>query len=145
MTNEIKEKQLKEVLYGLDYIGNKIKNDDGILELGVNNCKLLLDYITNLQEEVKEWEYIQDIQNNRKYRKRYLEERRKEETNLYLPDYDEVYQKYYEQKERIDKAIEKLKTLMPICIMPNNMLIHGTEKAKTIEETLNILRGENNE
>ena len=50
MNKEIKEKQLNEVLYGLDYIGNKIKNDDGKLELGVNNCKLL-DYITNLQEE----------------------------------------------------------------------------------------------
>jgi len=53
MNNEIKEKQLKEVLYGLDYVGNKIKNDDGKLELGVNNCKLLLDYITNLQQENK--------------------------------------------------------------------------------------------
>lgn len=51
MKDKIKEKQLNEVLYGLDYIGNKIKNDDGKLELGVNNCKLLLDYITNLQEE----------------------------------------------------------------------------------------------
>lgn len=50
MTNKIKEKQLNEVLYGLDYIGNKIKNDDGKLELGVNNCKLLLDYINDLKQ-----------------------------------------------------------------------------------------------
>lgn len=49
----IKEKQLKEILYGLDYIGNKIKNEDGKLELGVNNCKLLSDHITNLQEQLK--------------------------------------------------------------------------------------------
>jgi flagellar biosynthesis chaperone FliJ len=55
MKNEIKEKQLNEVLYGLDYIGNKIKNDDGKLELGVNNCKILLDYITNLQEDIKKY------------------------------------------------------------------------------------------
>lgn len=54
MNDEIREKQLNEVLYGLDYIGNKIKNDDGKLELGINNCKLLLDYITNLQKENEE-------------------------------------------------------------------------------------------
>lgn len=61
MNDIIKEKQLNEVLYGLDYIGNKIKNDDGKLELGVNNCKLLLDYITNLQIKNKELEQIIDI------------------------------------------------------------------------------------
>jgi hypothetical protein len=61
MEKEIKEKQLNKLLYGLDYIGNKIKNDDGKLELGVNNCKLLLDYITNLQERiVKAIKYIEN-------------------------------------------------------------------------------------
>lgn len=62
MKDEIKEKQLKEVLYGLDYIGNKVKNDDAILNLGVNSCKILLDYITNLQERC---EYLERSNNRR--------------------------------------------------------------------------------
>jgi len=43
-------------------------------------------------------------------------------------------------QSKIDKAIDKLESSLPMCIMPNNMLIHGTEKAKVIEETLDILK-----
>lgn len=43
-------------------------------------------------------------------------------------------------QSKIDKAIDKLESLLPMYIMPNNMLIHATEKAKTIEETLDILK-----
>ena len=43
-------------------------------------------------------------------------------------------------QSKIDKAIEILESQLPICVMPNNMLIHGTEKAKAIEEVLNILK-----
>lgn len=50
------------------------------------------------------------------------------------------YTKYRISQSKIDKAIDKLESLLPMCIMPNNMLIHGTEKAKTIEETLDILK-----
>ena len=50
MKNLVKEKQLNEVLYGLDYIGNKARNEDAILELGKNNCKLLLEEIEILQD-----------------------------------------------------------------------------------------------
>lgn len=46
MTNE-----LNEILYGLDYIANKSRNG-GSLELTKNSCKLLYDYITNLQEQL---------------------------------------------------------------------------------------------
>ena len=59
----------------------------------------------------------------------------KEESDILLNYIADLQRKEYNNS----KAIEKLKTLMPICIMPNNMLIHGTEKAKIIEETLNIL------
>lgn len=52
MKDIVKEKQLKEVLYGLDYIANKSKS--GKLELGVNNCKLLLEEIERLHSIIKE-------------------------------------------------------------------------------------------
>lgn len=45
---------------------------------------------------------ILEVFDNRKYRKKYLEERRKEEPNLLYPDGDEIYKRYYEQKKQID-------------------------------------------
>ena len=42
---------------------------------------------------------ILDLADNRIYRKKYLEERRKEQPNLLYPDSDEIYQRYYELKE----------------------------------------------
>ena len=45
----------------------------------------------------------------------------------------------------IDLAKEKIKEQMPVCIMPNNMLIHGTEKAKFLEDLLEILERVNEE
>ena len=71
----------------------------------------LLDYITNLQEQVNEYEELIDIQDKREYHKRYLEERRKEQPNLLYPDYDEIYKRYYEQKDIIDKLQEENKLL----------------------------------
>ena len=47
-----------------------------------------------------EYQRIQDRFDKRTYRKKYLEERRKEEPNLLYPDADEIYRRYYElQKE----------------------------------------------
>ena len=56
------------------------------------NEELILDNL--------EYQRIQDIFDKRTYRKKYLEERRKEEPNLLYPDVDEIYRRYYElQKE----------------------------------------------
>ena len=42
---------------------------------------------------------ILGLADNRIYRKKYLEERRKEQPNLLYPDSDEIYRRYYELKE----------------------------------------------
>jgi cell division septum initiation protein DivIVA len=58
---------------------------------------------------------------------------------------DKVHDQYFEiegLKAKIDKATKELEKLLPLCIMPNNTLIHATEKSKIIEETINILKGE---
>ena len=58
---------------------------------------------------------------------------------------DRVHEQYFEiesLKSKIDKAIKELETLLPLCVMPNNTLIHATEKSKTINKTLKILKGE---
>ena len=69
------------------------------------NCELEFD-VEKLQkenEELKEYNMtykrILGLADNRIYRKKYLEERRKEQPNLLYPDSDEIYQRYYELKE----------------------------------------------
>ena len=121
MKDEIKEKQLKEVLYGLDYIGNKIKNDDGKLELGVNNCKILLDYITNLQDRTKELEQINEEHRriNGELRNGYCEIKEKcnkGECDCTNEEYESMAQANMklrllldDYKTRIDKAIRLIK------------------------------------
>lgn len=67
--------------------------------------RVLLDYkrVLKENEELKEYNMtykrILDLADNRIYRKKYLEERRKEQPNLLYPDSDEIYRRYYELKE----------------------------------------------
>lgn len=67
--------------------------------------RVLLDYkrVLKENEELKEYnmtyERILGLADNRIYRKKYLEERRKEQPNLLYPDSDEIYRRYYELKE----------------------------------------------
>lgn len=90
-------------------------------ELYIDNCNLVnvndlstvLNIIAKLQKENKELKSdnlekarILEMFDDRKYRKKYLEERRKEETNLLYPDGDEIYKRYYEQKKQIDLMAE---------------------------------------
>lgn len=66
---------------------------------------ILLDYkrVLKENEELKEYNMtykrILGLADNRIYRKKYLEERRKEQPNLLYPDSDEIYRRYYELKE----------------------------------------------
>ena len=61
-----------------------------------------------LVEYIKVLEYNRDISHikyNRPYGKRFLEDYKKEHNNSY-PDSEEIYKRYYELQERIDRAIE---------------------------------------
>lgn len=68
-------------------------------------CKALnlIEKLQKENEELKEdnmtYKRILDLADNRIYRKKYLEERRKEQPNLLYPDSDEIYRRYYELKE----------------------------------------------
>ena len=75
-------------------------------KLTQNGKRLLVENIEKLQkenEELKEYNMtykrILGLADNRIYRKKYLEERRKEQPNLLYPDSDEIYRRYYELKE----------------------------------------------
>ncbi len=72
----------------------------------VNAIENLINKNKKLQkenEELKEYNMtykrILGLADNRIYRKKYLEERRKEQPNLLYPDSDEIYRRYYELKE----------------------------------------------
>lgn len=74
---------------------------------------VVLELVEKLKKENKELKSdnlekarILEMFNDRKYRKKYLEERRKEEPNLLYPDGDEIYKRYYEQKKQIDLMIK---------------------------------------
>ena len=72
------------------------------------NYKRVLKENESLKENNMEYERILDLADNRIYRKKYLEERRKEELNLLYPDSDEIYQRYYELKQENEKLKNKL-------------------------------------
>lgn len=68
-----------------------------------------------LKSDNLEYQRIQDIFDERKYRKKYLEERRAEQPKLLYPDADEIYERYYKLKEeneelkhKYDKALSDL-------------------------------------
>ncbi len=73
---------------------------------------ILSDYKRALKENEifkeynMEYKRILDLADNRIYRKKYLEERRKEQPNLLYPDGDEIYQRYYELKQENEELKE---------------------------------------
>ena len=76
----------------------------------------LIKAYKELEEENKElisynldYQRTLDIFDKRTYRKKYLEERRKEEPNLLYPDADEIYKRYYKLREENKEIEEKNK------------------------------------
>ena len=87
-----------------------------VAELGIEN-RQLKDKITELESENKELKVLVDISNEREYRKKFIEEWRKEyqkeldkegEGHIAgFPDFDLVYKLYFEQKDLIAELENK--------------------------------------
>lgn len=91
----------------------KIKLLEDDLYSANDTIENILNELDRLQKENKELKAdslekarILEMFDDRKYRKKYLEERRKEEPDLLYPDGDEIYKRYYEQKKQIDLMAE---------------------------------------
>lgn len=69
------------------------------LEHILSDYKRVLKENEELKEYNMEYKRILDLADDRIYRKKYLEERRKEQPNLLYPDSDEIYQRYCELKQ----------------------------------------------
>ena len=92
------------------------------------------DKVTELESENKELRVVVDIANERTYRKKFIEEWRKEyqkeldkqgEGHIAgFPDFDLVYKLYFEQKDRIAELEDKIEngTLVefPFCVFDKN-------------------------
>ena len=131
MTNEIKEI--------LDRIKYHIEEDD-YFEIEGHFLKPLLDYITNLQEEVEylreqdyAWHQLLRMQNNREHRSKFLKDFQKEYGTNVFPDYDEIY-KRYDKLQKENKKLEDILKLRGDCIAINHEKID-----KAIKEIQHII------
>ena len=61
-----------------------------------------------LKQEVKEWVRLNQMQNEREYRSKFLKEFQAEHGELAYPDYDEIYKRYDELKEENKNLKEQL-------------------------------------
>lgn len=119
MTEEIKE-ILKKINYVYDV------QLDGTREQ--QYMRDIRDYITNLQQENKEYSMIFDTFSKRPYAHKYLEEKKKELNNNKIIGLDSemVYKDYYDYKSRFEKTIEYI----------NFVINHYKEQLETpIEDT----------
>lgn len=104
------EKEIQDILDELNDVRPEVLNDkakrlfEAIMKIA-NERDELRRKNEELEADNLEYQRIQDLSDKRTYRKKYLEERRKEEPNLLYPDSDEIYQRYYELKEQLANSI----------------------------------------
>ena len=89
--------EIKEILESLDKIAKAEYYPEDLLTY--KGCQLLLDYITNLQEENKELKIKNDI----------LEFRMKQNDRMVICERYRILKQRDDYKQRIDKAIEYIK------------------------------------
>lgn len=61
------------------------------------------EIVLGLLEEVKDYQRILEVFDDREYRKKYLKEERAKRSGLLYPDSDEIYMKYFNQREQIEE------------------------------------------
>ena len=101
---DIKEK-LQEEIFIANSFGDKWR------KVPTKELEKILTLVNELESENKELEVLVDISNEREYRKKFIEEWRKEYQKELdkegkghiagFPDFDLVYKLYFEQKDRI--------------------------------------------
>ena len=99
-------------------IANDYQEMGGFYYEEVQKNQQLKDKVTELESENKELRVVVDIANERTYRKKFIEEWRKEyqkeldkQGKGYIagfPDFDLVYKLYFEQKDRIAELEDKI-------------------------------------
>lgn len=99
------------------YIGD---NGAYTYSMPVSTVKGIIKEVKQLQQEIKELEFIVGLRQKRnlihKFDKEYDEEDKKKNPNrkyaAIMPDAEEVYKRYYKQKEVIDKATNDIQEII---------------------------------
>ena len=150
---EIKEK-LQEEIFIANSFGDKLR------KVPTKELEKILTLVNELESENKELKVLVDISNEREYRKKFIEEWRKEyqkeldkQGKGYIagfPDFDLVYKLYFEQKDRIAEletenaiiknsvAMRDYKTLEE---MSNNKVKQFAERLKEKLGSVDLIRG----
>ena len=136
--------EIKEIINDLQRVADRKCYPEDILDGSI--AQEWVDYITNLQEEKEELKMTNlaladDITKNKIIKQEVLTEC----CGIPIGEIPMLKIQNDEYKQRIDEATKELEKLLPLCIMPNNTLIHGTEKAKVIEKAINTLQGKSDE
>jgi len=128
MSEEIKELHIKTYDEWLKYYKNATKEQ--VIEDLTRDVQYFADAVKDIGDLQQKVEQLEKENEKLKYLV--------DDSNIikaFIVEHNKV-----EQLENIRKeAIKIIKKQMPICIMPNNTLIHGAEKAKVLENLLNIL------
>ena len=126
--NSEKVKEIKEKLQEEIFIANRF--GDKLRKVPTKELEKILNLINELESENERLKIVVDIANERSYRKKFIEEWRKEyqkeldkqgEGHIAgFPDFDLVYKLYFEQKDRIAELEDKIEngTLVefPFCV-----------------------------
>ena len=129
-SEEVKEtkEKLKEEIFIANSFGDKLR------KVPTKELEKILTLINELEDENERLKIVVDIANERTYRKKFIEEWRKEyqkeldkqgEGHIAgFPDFDLVYKLYFEQKDRIAELEDKIEngTLVefPFCVFDKN-------------------------
>ena len=101
--------EVKLILMKLKIVSEE--EERGLYLCDKEHSKLLYDYITNLQEENKEWSMIFDTFSKRPYAHKYLEQKKKElnNPNLIGLDSETIYKDYYDLKQENERLKKQIK------------------------------------
>ena len=120
MNNEI-----KEILDNFKIYEDRYKKfNETQFIIFYRDIHLLLNYITNLEEDNSHYQEVLDCEEN---------------FNIYLN------QSFKELERRINKAIEYIEDNVAVCAFGNKELPHWEFDDNNIQDLLNILKGENND
>lgn len=132
-----------------NYIEGEIEVANKMEEDLIEKLQKEIEKLQKENEELKadnyEYQRIQDIFDERTYRKKYLEERREENPNLLYPDADEIYERYYKFKkenEELKELTNKTQWISP-CYVGQNYISKQKVKDKIEELKRFIYTGEN--
>lgn len=143
------KEEIKDYLKRVDELELKLVDEDKDtlqwLIFGYNECARLLNETEKenqeLKQDVKEWEYIFNTMHQRKlitkFDKEFSKEmvkKAKQEGNEIAgayPDAEEVYKRYYDQKDRIDKVVEIIDLIKPELWNISNKMTYRLLDVKT--------------